>query len=413
MNRSGLKVAIVHDWLIGGGAELVVEQLHKLYPDAPIYTSYCTDEWRQRLDNKVVTGWLQHLGRVRKFIPFLRIWWFQSLKFDNFDLVISSSGAEAKGIKVGRTRSKRPLDLPAALGAGEHRKGAVQSGTVSAERSLQQRDTGKARWPLHINYCHAPTHYYWSRYDEYMAQPGFGKLDFLARFGLKLLVAPLRRWDYKAAQRPDYIIANSTHIQQEIEKYYGRNSVVVCPPVNSERFSKPANQNLSRSGFLISGRQTPYKRFDLAVQACTELGLPLKVIGTGPDASRLQKLAGPTVTFLGPVADAQQEVEFASAQAFIFPGLDDFGISPVEALAAGTPVIAYEAGGALDYVVSGKTGEFFGEQTVDSLVQALKSFKPAAYGQTELRTKAAEFTPEVFRQKIQKILSNQLATRAS
>ena len=126
-----LKVAIVHDWLVGGGAELVVEQLHKLYPDAPIYTSYTTKEWRRRLDDKVVTGWLQYLGFIRKFIPFLRIWWFTRLKFDEYDLVISSSGAEAKGIRV-------------------------------PEKTM------------HINYCHAPTHYYWSRYDQYMKQPGFG-----------------------------------------------------------------------------------------------------------------------------------------------------------------------------------------------------------------------------------------------
>lgn len=362
MSRSDLKVAIVHDWLLGGGAELVVEQLHKLYPDAPIYTSYCTDEWRQRLDGKVVTGWLQHLGRVRKFVPFLRVWWFTHLNLRDFDLVISSSGAEAKGVKTGPNT-------------------------------------------LHVNYCHAPTHYYWSRYEEYMAHPGFGKFDFLARFGLKLFVTPLRRWDYQAAQRPDYIIANSTHIQQEIKKYYGRDSVVICPPVNTERFSKPANQRLARSGFLISGRQTPYKRFDLAIQACSELGLPLKVIGTGPDASRLQKLAGPTVTFLGPVANAQQEVEFASAQAFIFPGLDDFGISPVEALAAGTPVIAYQAGGALDYVTP-ETGAFFDKQTVDSLKAVLTTFKYESYAPDKLRAKAAEFAPNVFSTQFKKFISS-------
>lgn len=362
-----LRVAIVHDWLVGGGAELVVEQLHKLYPDAPIYTSYCTAEWRQRLDDTVVTGWLQHLGKVRKFIPFLRIWWFQSLKFDNFDLVISSSGAEAKGIRTGKHT-------------------------------------------LHVGYCHAPTHYYWSRYETYLAHPGFGKLDFLARFGLKLLVAPLRRWDYKAAQRPDYLIANSTHIQQEIKQYYGRDSVIVYPPVSTERFTRPENQNLPRTGFLISGRQTPYKRFDLAIQACSELELPLRVIGNGPDQARLKKLAGPTVTFLGKVSDEQLEREFGSASTLIFPGLDDFGITPLEAMAAGTPVLAYQAGGALDYVIPGKTGEFFTKPTVGSLVSALEDFDPANYSVATLQAEAARFSPETFRTKIQDVINEHLAT---
>jgi glycosyltransferase involved in cell wall biosynthesis len=371
MSRSSdLRVAIVHDWLLGGGAELVVEQLHKMYPDAPIYTSYCTDEWRKRLDNKVVTGSLQHLGKARKFIPFLRIKWFESLKFDQYDLVISSSGAEAKGVKTGPNT-------------------------------------------LHVNYCHAPTHYYWSRYDEYMEHPGFGKLDFLARAGLKTLAAPLRRWDLKAAKRPDVIIANSTHIQSEIKKYYGRDSVVISPPVNTDRFSKPENQNLPRSGFLISGRQTPYKRFDLAVQACSELNLQLTVIGDGPDHPRLRRLAGEYVTFFGKVSDEELEKAFASADALIFPGLDDFGITPVEALASGTPVIAYEGGGALDYVIPGKTGEFFSERTVDSLKAALVLFKPENYEAADARAKAQEFTPEIFREKFQNLIDEQLPAKTT
>jgi len=352
-----LKVAIVHDWLVGGGAELVVEQLHKLFPEAPIYTSYATREWRRRLDGKVKTGWLQPLGHVRKFVPFLRIIWFTHLKFDGYDLVISSSGAEAKGIKV-------------------------------PEKTL------------HIDYCHAPTHYYWSRYDEYMKHPGFGALDWLARIGLRLLVAPLRRWDYKAAQRPDYMIANSTHIQSEIRKYYDRESSVIFPPVYMERFQKPQHSKRKRAGFLISGRQTPYKRFDIAVQACTRLELPLSVVGDGPDHKRLRSLAGPTVTFLGRVSDEVLEEEFASAQALIFPGLDDFGITPVEAMASGTPVIAYKAGGALDYVLPGKSGEFFERPTVDSLAKALELFQPERYSHPSIAVFADRFSAETFRRKM-------------
>jgi glycosyltransferase involved in cell wall biosynthesis len=357
-----LKVAIVHDWLIGGGAELVVEQLHKLFPEAPIYTSFATNEWRQRLDDKVKTGWLQPFGSIRKFIPFLRVIWFTNLKFEGYDLVISSSGAEAKGIKV-------------------------PEGTV------------------HINYCHAPTHYYWSRYDEYIKRPGFGIFDPLARLGLRILVGPLRRWDKKAAQRPDFIVANSTHIQREIKKYYDRRSTVIHPPVYFERFTKPEHYVIKRSGFVISGRQTPYKRFDLAVLACNELQLPLTVIGNGPDHRRLRGLGGPTVTFLGAVADKIVEEEFAHAEALIFPGLDDFGITAVEAMASGTPVIAYKAGGALDYVEPNVTGELFPRQSVDSLVNTLRYFQTRTYSAPRIRQQARQFTSENFRSKMTSFVS--------
>lgn len=359
-----LRVAIVHDWLYGGGAELVVEQLHRMFPDAPIYTSYCSREWRQRLDNKVVTGILQYwpFSILRKYIPFLRIWWFGRLKFDAFDLVISSSGAEAKGIKV-------PQGIP------------------------------------HVNYCHAPTHYYWSRYDEYMRHPGFGTFDWLARIGLKMLAGPLRHWDFAAAQRPDYIIANSSHIQAEIKKYYGRDSTVIFPPVYMERFQKSENLKLKRRGFIISGRQTPYKRFDLAVSVCSQLDLPLTVIGNGPDHARLRRLAGSSVTFLGKVSDEVLEQEFASAQALIFPGLDDFGITPVEAMASGTPVIAYKAGGALDYVIPGRTGEFFDQPTVQSLAAALKGFRFDSYSPSFIATHAQKFSAEAFQQKMRAFIT--------
>ena len=357
--KSKLKVAIVHDWLYGGGAEIVVEQLHLMFPDAPIYTTFATPEWRKRLDNKVVSGILGMwpFNKLHKFTGPLRILWYTSLKFDEYDVVISSSGAEAKGIKV-------------------------PSST------------------LHVNYCHAPTHYYWSRYDEYMTNPGLGILDPIGRFFLWLLVKPLRRWDLKAAQRPTVMIANSTHIQNEIKKYYKRDSTVIFPPVYIERFKKLENRNLKRKGFVISGRQTPYKRFDLAVIACTKLGLPLTVIGAGPDQERLRKLAGRTITFLGRVPDHVVEEEFASSSALLFPGLDDFGITPVEALACGTPVIAYHAGGALDYIKPGVTGEFFEQQSVESLSKALKSFNPHNYSSAAVRAYAQKFSKEAFRKNI-------------
>lgn len=363
----GKKVAIVHDWLYGGGAELVVEQLHKLFPNAPIYASFCTDEWRTRLDNKVITGFLQYqpFRKFYKYLGFLRIWWYTHLNLDGYDIVISSSGAEAKGIKV-------------------------PDSTV------------------HINYCHAPTHYYWSRYDEYMKHPGFGALDPLARLGLRLLVGPLRKWDYKAAQRPDHIIANSTHIQSEIKKYYDRDAQVVFPPVYFERFQKVKNQTLPRRGFVISGRQTPYKRFDIAIEACTKLSLLLTVIGDGPDNQRLRSLGGPSITFLGHVSDEALEQQFASAEALIFPGVDDFGITPIEAMAAGTPVIAYKAGGALDYVIPHQTGTFFEPQTTEGLMNALRIFNPSEYAIGDIKSHAENFSTTAFQKSLQSTLTSLL-----
>lgn len=355
-----LRVAIVHDWLIGGGAELVVEQLHRIFPDAPIYTSYCTREWRKRLDGKVRTGVLQYwpFSRLRKYIAPLRIWWFMHLDFSGYDLVISSSGTgEAKGIRTPHST-------------------------------------------VHINYCHSPTHFYWGRYDEYMRHPGFGAFDWLARLGLRLLVRPLRRWDYKAAHRADYMLTNSSHTRAEIQKYYDRAATILHPPVYTERFrtlsAASAKTAKKRRGFVVAGRQVPYKRFDLAIVACTKLGLPLTVIGTGPDHKRLRKLAGKTVTFLGKVSDEVVAEEFAAARALIFPGLDDFGITPVEAMAAGTPVIAFKAGGALDYVVPGKTGLFFDEQTARSLAAALKHFRSTSFDSAAIAHAAERFSRQRF-----------------
>lgn len=363
--KTPAKVAIVCDWLVGtGGAERVVLELHRMFPDAPIYTSqynrdpkaWYNDDWFKNAD--VRTGWLQNLPLgLRKFLPVLRAWYFSHLDLGSYDLVISSSGAEAKAVKTG-------------------------PGTK------------------HVCYMHAPTHYYWSRYDEYMKHPGFGLFNPLARVGLFLLVRPMRLWDKRAARKPDFIIANSTHTRAQIKKYYGRGASVIHPPVDIDRFK---SSKLPRHGFLVAGRQTPYKRFDIAVKACSELNLPLTVIGNGPDHKRLVKLAGPSVRFLSGLSDKEVVKHFQSAEAFIFPGIDDFGVVAVEALAAGTPVVAYLGGGALDYVDK-NTGTFFPRQTVECLKEVLSDFNPGVYKSKLICQAAERFSPKVFRQKFDNFL---------
>lgn len=360
-----LKVAIVHDWLVGGGAERVVYELHQMFPDAPIYTSYCTDEWRERLDNKVVTGFLQHwpFSKLRKFVGILRIWWFTHLDFTGYDLVISSSGnGEAKGIRT-------PKGVP------------------------------------HVCYCHAPTHYYWRHYDQYLKRPGFGIFDPLARLGLRVLVGPLRRWDLKASKRPDFYIANSSHTQAEIKQYYKRDSFVVHPPIDIDRFAAKPGQQPKRKGYITAGRQTPYKKTDLIVEICTKLDLPLTVIGRGPEHDRLVEMAGPTVTFPDHVSDEEMPKYMAGAKAFLFAAYEDFGVTPVEALASGTPVIAYRKGGALDYVVPEKTGVFFDEQTPESIENAIRAFERISFNEVTVRHKAEEFSPATFQKKLRELLA--------
>lgn len=359
-----MKVALVCDWLTGiGGAEKVLFNLHQIYPKAPIYTSqYDPQKIDWFNDADVRTTWLSKLPKsLKKFLPILRAWSFSRLDLSEYDLVISSSGAEAKAVKTGPNT-------------------------------------------IHVCYLHSPTQYYWTRQDEYLKTPGFPKgLNWIAKIGLKLFNKPLKTWDKHAAKQPNYIITNSEYTKSMIKKFYNRDSIVIHPPVEINKF-KPKNFDSSRHGLVIAGRQTPYKRFDLAIKAANKLRIPLVVIGNGPEHKRLLKIAKKSITFLTSVNDLTLIEHLQSALGFVFPGKDDFGIVAVEALAAGTPVIAYKQGGALDYIKNRKNGIFFNRQSTDNLIKAIQELMDKKFNYQKVYESSLAFSEEVFKQKIKSFI---------
>ncbi len=360
-----------------GGAEPLVLELHKLYPDAPIYTSvYDRKKMTAFANCDVRTTYLQKL--IPNFLRYKHILWpvlrahaFRRLDMSEYDLIISSSTAEAKAVK------KRP--------------GAT-----------------------HICYCNTPTRYYWSHYKEFKESFHFGIFNIFIKPIIPPFVWWMRKLDLQAAAGVDHFIANSNEVKRRIKKYYNRGSTVIFPAVDVSRFSSPSTQYpipnpvKPRSGFIMWGRHVPYKKFDLAIEACNQIGAKLTVVGTGPETEKLKKLAGPSVTFTRRVSDEELVKLAHGAEAFLFPGDEDFGIAPVEAIAAGTPVIAYKSGGALDYVIEGETGTFFNDQTVESLVTALKNFKPENYNHKILQTFATKFSTEHFRNQISAFVNSHI-----
>lgn len=292
------------------------------------------------------------MRRRHQLFPVLRALAFSRLDLSAYDVVISSASAEAKAVRV--------------------RPGAT-----------------------HICYCHTPTRYYWSHYDAYKRQPGFGPLNPLIRLVIPPFVAWMRRLDLKAAQGVTHFIANSSAVAGRIKTYYGREATVINPPVDMPRF-RLLDINGLRKGFVAVGRQVAYKRFDLAIQACNALGLPLTLLGNGPEHRNLQAMAGPTITLVPNASDTEVATALAHAQAFLAPQEDDFGIVQAEAIAAGCPVIAYAKGGSLDVVIEGKTGLFFSEQTTASLQQALQRFTQTRFVPKVLQLHAEEFSEERF-----------------
>jgi glycosyltransferase involved in cell wall biosynthesis len=352
-----MRVALVHDYLNQyGGAERVLEAFCEIWPDAPIYTLiYDKKRTGQAFEGRrIKTSFLQKIPFVKSHHrPFLMLMplAIESFDFSKYDLVISDSASFAKGIIT------RPNTL-------------------------------------HICYCHTPTRYAWDDSHKYIREFGYPSI---IRSVIPLFMNYLRVWDQAAAERPDKFIANSQFVASRIKKYYQKNATVIHPPVNAKLFYVSREPD---NFFLVVARFLSYKRLDIAIKAFNLLGRPLKIVGDGPDAAKLRHLAGPNIEFLGQVADTKLRELYANCQAFIFPQEEDFGITAVEAMASGRPVIAYQAGGALETIKHGVTGLFFPEQTVQSLVATLKQFVATDFNPETIRQEAMQFDKEIFKQKI-------------
>ncbi len=363
------RVAIVHDWLNQiGGAEYVLEVLKEIFPAAPVFTSIydpkrMPDAYRQW---EIHTSWLNKLpGIAAHHQWYLSLFplAFEEFDFSGFDLVISNKSAFSHSV-------------------------------------ITPPETE------HISYCLTPTRFLW-QYQAYRQREGLGRL---ANALFRRTLHNQRQFDRLAADRVDHFIAISRAVQARIQKYYRRESVVIYPPVNTDAFQPTVHP--SADYFLVSSRLIPYKRIDLAVQACTNLNLPLVVAGEGRDSAYLRRVAGPTVRFLPRQPLAKLRTLVQNCRAFLFPGLEDFGITPVEAMAAGRPVIAFAGGGALDTIVNGVTGEFFHEPTVESLVDVLQSFDPADYDPAACRAQAEQFAKEKFQAKLLTFINEVMERRA-
>jgi glycosyltransferase involved in cell wall biosynthesis len=239
------------------------------------------------------------------------------------------------------------------------------------------------------------------RYEDYSERADFGPIT---RKVLPILLSVLKRWDLRASRQPDYFIANSRVVAERIKKVYGRGSVVIPPPIDVNRFQLSHKRPAEDDYYLVLSRLVPYKRIDLAVEACTRLNRQLLIVGDGPDRRRLEKLAGPTVRFLGRQNDESVARHAANCRALLFPGEEDFGMTPLEVNAAGRPVIAFRSGGALETVIEGKTGLFFDQPTSDSLIQAIEDFELRSWNPSELRAHACTFDRSIFRNRLLEFL---------
>lgn len=363
------RIALVHDYLNQwGGAERVLEEMHAIWPEAPIFVSIYD---RERMpaayrDWPIRTTFMQGLpGILRNHQPYLPIYpiAFSRLDLRDYDLIVSSSSAFAKNIHP--------------------RPGA-----------------------LHVCYCHSPMRFAWNAADYARRE----RLGPAVRAGLAPLLRGLQRWDARGTARVDHLIANSAVVADRIRRFYGREAAVIHPPVQT---AIPAATGDPEDYYLILTRLVPYKRLDIVVEAFNRLGLPLRIAGVGRDRAALERLAGPNITFLGGVSDEEKHRLYARCRATIFPAEDDFGIAQLEAQAAGRPVIAFRAGGATETVVDGVTGVFFDAQTPEAVAGAVRRCAALDFDAATIRAHARSFDATIFRQRLAAFVAARYEEHAS
>lgn len=369
-NLQTMRIGLVHEFLTQyGGGERVLDAFLDVWPSAPVHTlvydAKKVGEWYGTYD--IRPSFIQKLpapppAGYKWFLPFFPTA-IESFDLRNFDVVLSDSSAFAKGV-----RTHRPT--------------------------------------VHVCYMHTPTRYLWSVTNDYLAN---APIPGVIRPLMPPVFAYLRRWDFHAAQRPDYLIANSQTVAERIRTFYKREpDLILWPPVQTKRF-QPAARIAIGDYWLVVARQEPYKRTDLAIQAASQLGLKLKVVGGGSNIEKFRRLAGPTIEFLGRVSDKEVAELMAHAIGLIHPQEEDAGITMLETMAAGRPVLAFGQGGASEVVIPGMTGELFSEQTVESVVAALSQFRPGQYDTKEIREFAEQFDVKIFQKKIQGAIAEAVA----
>lgn len=357
-----MKVALVHDWLNGmRGGEKILEVLAEIFPEAHIFTLLYEPEKISPVINrlKIATSFIQKMPWAKKYYRYyLPLFPFAVERFDltGYDLVISTSHCVAKGVKV-----------PEGV--------------------------------LHICYCFTPMRYVWDFSKEYFA----GSKGY---FLIKPFLWYLKIWDKRTSERPDYFLSISETVSYRIKKYYNRESKVIYPPVDTDFFI-PMDKN-EAGYYLIVSALVPYKMIDIAVKAFNNLGLPLRIIGSGTEAERLKKIAKPNIEFLGWQSDEIVRDNYAGCRGFIFPGVEDFGITILEAQSCGRPVIAYRAGGAEETVEDSKTGIFFPEQTEGALIEAVKRFEKIGgmFDKEAMRRNALKYNKKRFKEEIKNEIQN-------
>jgi glycosyltransferase involved in cell wall biosynthesis len=356
-----MRIAVVHDYFTQlGGAEKVAEELYRMLPNPSLFATVAFPKFMPDLLKEVPvhTSWIQNAPKIEKYYRLYFLLYpfaVSSLNLSRYDLVLSSSSGYAKGVHTSRDA-------------------------------------------VHVCYCHTPMRWTWS-FDKYAARESFG---FAQRALLPVLMRGLRLWDEASSRQPDHFVANSKVVAQRIRLAYGRSAEVIHPPIDIDRFHPSDEQE---DYYVVLARLVSYKRIDLAVQACSELGKKLFVIGDGPDRLRLEAGAGPSVKFLGRASDRDVEYLVSRCRALLFPGEEDFGMAPLEVAAAGRPTIAYRAGGAVETIRENVTGTFFDEQTPEALGNAIEQFERREWPTETLRRHSEGFSVQVFQDRFRTFLN--------